>query len=106
MRESWGSGRRGWSLSDACRMTAAVAVEGGRSRAPCVRRAGKTGLAGKQRSGSRMWGWARRGTAWQALVVALTTWGAIAAMTSAAAAQGAREPWPTTDPGHRSHLIL
>src|SRR5438552_19128670 len=48
----------------------------------------------------------RRGSAWRALVVALAACGVIVAATSVAAPQGARDPWPTTEPGHRSHLIL
>ena len=59
-------------------------------------------VGGNQRSGSRMRGLRRRGRAWRALVVALATCGAVAAMTSAAAPQGARDAWPATEPGHRS----
>src|SRR5260221_561429 len=66
----------------------------------------KDGLAGNQRSGSRMRGVRCRGRAWRALVVALATCAAVSAMTSAAAPQGAREAWPATESGHRSALIL
>jgi len=53
-----------------------------------------------------MRGLRRRGRAWRALVVALATCSGAAAMIAPATAQGARDPWPSTEPGHRSTLIL
>jgi pilus assembly protein CpaC len=53
-----------------------------------------------------MRGLRRRGRAWRALVVALATCSGAIAMIAPATAQGARDPWPSTEPGHRSTLIL